>query len=215
MTVEIFTDCNFSGTSSGTLNQDYSYIGDFWNDKISSIKVYSGTWEFFEHATFQGGSFRLQPGSYPNLTNGWNDLISSFRQVGQGPAPTPAPTGGGVVQRILDLTNLERSRVGASALALNSQLIAAAQAHTNLMVQFNQMSHQLPGEPSFGDRFLQAGYRWSAAAENVAAGQQTPEEVMQSWINSPGHRANLLNPTYRELGVGYANHFWTQAFGAR
>jgi uncharacterized protein YkwD len=213
MTVEIFTDCNFSGTTSGALNQDYAYIGDFWNDKISSIKVYSGTWEFFEHANYQGSSFRVQPGSYPTLNNGWNDVVSSLKQVGQ--ETSPAPAGSGVAQKILDLTNLERSQVGAPALTLNAQLMAAAQAHTNLMAQRNQMSHQLPGEPAFGDRFLQAGYRWSAAAENVAAGQQTPEAVMQSWMTSPGHRQNLLNPAYRELGVGYANHFWTQAFGSR
>ncbi|MGA7936518.1 MAG: CAP domain-containing protein, partial [Kovacikia sp.] len=78
---------------------------------------------------------------------------------------------------------------------------------------YNQLSHQLPGEPGFSDRFIQAGYRWSAAAENVAQGQQTPEAVVQSWMNSPHHRDNLLSPGYQDLGVGYANNYWTQDFG--
>ena len=59
MSVEIFVDSQFSGTASGSLDQDYSYVGDFWNDKISSIKVYSGTWEFFEMQTSKGEVFSL------------------------------------------------------------------------------------------------------------------------------------------------------------
>jgi uncharacterized protein YkwD len=210
--MEIFTDCNFSGTTSGSLDQDYSSIGDFWNDKISSIKIYSGVWEFFEHVNYQGRSFRLQPGNYPVLSEGWNDVISSFKQFQGGPS-VPPPPGGAVAQRILDLTNLERSRVGAPALRLDSQLIVAAQTHTDLMVQHNQMSHQLPGEPSLAGRVSQTGYRWSAVAENIAWGQQTPEHVVSDWMNSPGHRLNLLDPKYQHLGVGYANNFWTQVFG--
>lgn len=209
MSVEIFADWDFSGTTSGHLDQDYSYIGNFWNDKISSIKVYSDTWEFFEHANFQGRSFRLSQGFYPRLDNGWNDVISSIKRVGTGSSPAPSS----IVQRVFDLTNIERSQVGSPPLRLNSQLITAAQAHTNLMAQHNTLNHQLPGEPSLGDRIAQAGYRWSAIAENIAQGQQTPEAVLQSWMNSTGHRNNLLNPNYQDLGVGYANNYWTQNFG--
>lgn len=211
MAVEIFTDWDFSGTTSGRLDQDYSSIGNFWNDKVSSIKVYSDTWEFFEHANFQGRSFRLNPGSYPRLDNGWNDVISSIKKVGANSSPTPLPNQ--IAQRVLDLSNAERARAGVPPLRLNAQLMAAAQTHTNLMVQRNQLSHQLPGEPSLGDRVSQTGYRWSGVAENIAQGQQTPEAVLQSWMNSTGHRNNLLNPNYRDLGVGFANNYWTQVFG--
>ena len=69
-----------------------------------------------------------------------------------------------------------------------------------------------------------AGYKWSRSAENIAAGQKTPEEVVQSWINSPGHRVNLLDPNLKEIGVGYYflaadtgttnyNSYWAQEFG--
>jgi uncharacterized protein YkwD len=211
MALEIFTDFNFSGTTSGSLAQNYSSIGDFWNDKISSIKIYSGTWEFFEHVKYQGQSFRLQPGNYPALNNGWNDVISSFKLV-EGSAPT-VPSNGGLAQRVLELTNAERSRVGAPPLSLNSQLMVAAQAHTDLMVKYNQLSHQLPGEPSLGARISQTGYRWSAVSENIAQGHRTPEQVVAGWMNSPGHQVNLLDAKYQHLGVGSANNFWTQVFG--
>lgn len=129
MTVEIFTDGNFSGTTSGALNQDYAYIGDFWNDKISSIKVYSGTWEFFEHANYQGSSFRVQPGNYPTLNNGWNDVISSLRQVGQ--ETSPAPSGGGMAQEILNAHNAYRAQVGVPPLSWSDTLASHAQEWAN------------------------------------------------------------------------------------
>ena len=62
MTIEIFTDANFSGKTSGNIDRDLAWIGDAWNDQISSIKVYADTWEFFEHTDFQGRSFQLAPG---------------------------------------------------------------------------------------------------------------------------------------------------------
>jgi uncharacterized protein YkwD len=117
------------------------------------------------------------------------------------------------IARVIELSNIERSKVGVGPLRYNAQLTAAAQAHTELMVRYNQLSHQLPGEPPFSDRFKQAGYNWSAAAENIAQGPGTPEAAVQMWIASAPHRANLLNPAYQDLGVGYINNYWTQDFG--
>jgi uncharacterized protein YkwD len=127
-------------------------------------------------------------------------------------APQPSNGGGDIAQRVLELSNAERSRAGAPPLSLHPQLTAAAQRHTDLMVQHNDMTHQLPGEPGLSDRISQAGYRWGGVAENVAKGQSSPEEVVSVWMNSPPHRKNLLNPEYQHLGVGYANNFWTQKF---
>ena len=127
-------------------------------------------------------------------------------------APQPSNGGGDIAQRVLELSNAERSRAGAPPLSLHPQLIAAAQHHTDLMVKHNQLTHQLPGEPKMGDRISQAGYRAGASAENVAQGQSSPEEVMSAWMNSPGHRDNLLNPEFQHLGVGHASNFWTQKF---
>ncbi|MBD2092473.1 CAP domain-containing protein [Microcoleus sp. FACHB-1515] len=129
-------------------------------------------------------------------------------------SPQPSSGGGDIAQRVLDLTNAERSRAGAPPLSLHPQLMAAAQHHTNLMVQHNQLTHQLPGQPDFSERISQAGYARGYAAENIAQGQTSPEQVMSSWMNSPGHRENLLNPKFQHLGVGFANNFWTQKFAS-
>ncbi len=68
------------------------------------------------------------------------------------------------------------------------------------------MDHVLPGVPypSPPDRLAAVNYTWSAYGENVAAGQRSGTEVVSAWMNSPGHRANILNPAYTEIGVGYA-----------
>lgn len=139
-----------------------------------------------------------------------------LRIPGQGSPPAPqSPSGGGdIAQRVLDLTNAERSRAGTPNLSLHPQLMAAAQHHSDLMAQHSQLTHQLPGQPDFGERISQAGYPRGHAAENVAQGQPSPEAVVSDWMNSPGHRQNLLNPKFQHLGVGYANGFWTQKFAS-
>lgn len=130
MSIEIFTDANFSGNSD-SVDSSSAWIGDFWNDKISSIKVHSGTWEFFEHANFQGRSFRLTPGEYPWVTHEWNDMISSLKQVEQG---TPSVTSGsGMAQEILNAHNSYRSQVGVPSLTWSDALASDAQKWANYL----------------------------------------------------------------------------------
>jgi uncharacterized protein YkwD len=79
-------------------------------------------------------------------------------------------------------------------------------------------SHTTPDGVTFSTRISNAGYQWSMAAENIAKGQPTPAAVMQAWMNSAGHRTNILNCGYRNLGVGLAydasrTPVWTQDFG--
>jgi hypothetical protein len=144
MSVEIFVDSNFSGAASGALDQGYSYVGDFWNDKISSIKVYSGTWEFFEHADFQGRSFRLTPGEYPWVTDVWNDLISSFKPVEEGTSSIPSDNG--IAQEILNAHNAYRAQVGVSPLQWSDSLAASAQQWANHLAATGTFEHSGAGE---------------------------------------------------------------------
>ncbi|MDJ0571516.1 MAG: CAP domain-containing protein [Pleurocapsa sp. MO_192.B19] len=128
-------------------------------------------------------------------------------------------------QRILELVNNERANVGLDSLSIDDQLDQAANLHTDEMVQADQMSHQLPGEASLGDRVSATGYNWTRLGENVAAGYTTPESVVEGWMNSPGHRENILNPEFTSIGIGYDNApddnnsfndfdvYWTQVFG--
>jgi uncharacterized protein YkwD len=128
------------------------------------------------------------------------------------------------VERVVSLTNAFRQQFGLQPLTLNAKLTTAAQIHSQNMAMQDFFSHTGVDGTQPWDRMTAAGYRWSQAAENIAAGQQTPEAVVDAWINSPGHRANILNANLREIGVGYyelANdtgsvnygRYWTQDFG--
>ncbi|MFI1538244.1 CAP domain-containing protein [Streptomyces anandii] len=135
------------------------------------------------------------------------------------PASTPpatAPTASGVVARIVQLVNAERAKVGCSPLTLNADLSKAAQAHSDDMAAHQNMSHTGSDGSSPGDRITSAGYTWSSYGENVAYGYSTAEQVMAAWMASPGHKANILNCGFREIGVGLAEpgDYWTQDFGA-
>jgi uncharacterized protein YkwD len=136
----------------------------------------------------------------------------------------------GLECRIVELVNEVRAAgtscggtawPAAPALTGNSLLRQSARAHAGDMAENGYFSHtSLDGrEPA--DRIQAAGYDWRAAGENIAAGSPTAEETMQQWLESQGHCENIMDPTFVDLGVGYAfsesgelHHYWVQNFGA-
>ncbi len=134
------------------------------------------------------------------------------------PTPAPAPSSS-IASQVLAYTNQARARAGCSALSLSSTLSRAAQGHAADMAGHDYFSHTSRDGRSFGTRIRNAGWtRTAGLAENIAAGQTSPAVVVKAWMDSPGHRANLLNCAYRYLGVGYAtggtyNKYWVQDFG--
>lgn len=120
--------------------------------------------------------------------------------------------------RIIELTNTERVAQSLAPLSENSALTAAAQAHADWMANHSCFDHVCPDEPPVDTRIQQAGYLQSWWAENIAFGYPTAERVVDGWMNSPGHKANILNPHLREIGVGVilnsARPYWVQDFGA-
>jgi uncharacterized YkwD family protein len=119
--------------------------------------------------------------------------------------------------KVLELVNRERGKKGLQMLKGNSELTRVARKKCQDMINKNYFAHQ---SPTYGSPFqmMEAeGIRFSAAGENIAKGQRTAEEVMSAWMNSPGHRSNIMSPVYTELGVGMAkdkngNIYWTQLF---
>ncbi|MGA5582106.1 CAP domain-containing protein [Streptomyces thermodiastaticus] len=130
---------------------------------------------------------------------------------------TPAPPEDDAIAQVVDLVNAERAKAGCSPVTLEARLTRAAQAHSEDMAAHQNMSHTGSDGSSPGDRITRAGYDWRAYGENVAYGYATPEQVMDGWMNSPGHRANILDCDYQEIGVGHAQpgDYWTQDFAAR
>ena len=100
-------------------------------------------------------------------------------------------------------------------MTMNPVLTWAAQAHSADWAAHGTMSHTGSDGSSPGDRLTRAGYLWSAYGENVAYGYATAEQVMAGWMASPGHRANILTCSFKEIGVGFAQpgSYWTQDFG--
>ncbi len=128
--------------------------------------------------------------------------------------PTVAPSG--PVAEVVALVNQERAKVGCPALTVNAKLTSAAVNHSKDMAAHANMSHTGSDGSDPGERITRAGYTWMTYGENVAYGYSTPEQVMTGWMNSPGHRENILNCAFKEIGVGLAgpNSYWTQDFGA-
>ncbi|MFE9690437.1 CAP domain-containing protein [Micromonospora sp. NPDC005806] len=134
-------------------------------------------------------------------------------------AATRAATSTGIsaeLQQVVNLVNQERAKAGCKALTIDNKLMLAAQRHSQDQADHQTMSHDGSDGSDVGDRLDRVGYAWRAYGENVAWNQKTPAAVMDAWMNSPGHRANILNCSFTEIGVGVARSngpYWTQDFG--
>lgn len=119
------------------------------------------------------------------------------------------------IQQIVDLVNEERAREGLSPLTIDLKVQAAAQVRAKESEQL--FSHTRPDGSSFSTALKEQGVSYRSAGENIAWGQRSPEEVMNGWMNSSGHRANIMNPDYTTIGVGYyqnanGTNYWCQLF---
>lgn len=159
------------------------------------------------------------------------------------PTPTPAaierPLGGELLylpliinqklgpeaQAVVDLINAERVSAGCDPLQVNSKLVAAAQGHSEDMAIYDFFSHTGSNGSSAGQRIAAQGYSYSTWGENIAAGYSTATSAVNGWMDSEGHRNNILNCNFKETGVGYyflANdpgnenwrYYWTQIFAS-
>ncbi|MBS3927483.1 MAG: CAP domain-containing protein [Sphingomonadales bacterium] len=141
------------------------------------------------------------------------------------PEPPPLNPGQGFDVELLDAHNQARKTAGLQALTLHVQLDAAAQAHADWMARNRDMDHnETPGTPSyygveFDDRIRKAGYNPRSGGENIAAGQRSAQQVFTAWMNSSGHRRNILNTVYWHCGFGaardqYGNLYWCAVFAS-
>jgi uncharacterized YkwD family protein len=114
--------------------------------------------------------------------------------------------------QVVSLVNKERAKAGLSSLASDSALSSMALVKAKDMYNNNYFSHT---SPTYGSPFAMMkafGIKYSYAGENIAKGQKTPQEVMTAWMNSPGHRQNILSPNFTKIGVAYYNAEWVQEF---
>ncbi len=130
----------------------------------------------------------------------------------------PEPSGGASVssyeQQVAALVNAERAKYGLAALTLDETLCGYARVKSQDMHDQGYFSHTSPTYGSPFDMMRSFGVSYRSAGENIAMGYSTPEAVVAAWMNSEGHRANILSANYTTLGVGYVEDggYWTQWF---
>ncbi len=158
----------------------------------------------------------------------WQTDVSVDLAQTPAPTPTPTPTPNSVVptdqfdQEVLRLVNQERAQRGLKLLALSEKLDKAADLHSQDMAKNNYFEHTGLNGSNTGDRIEQAGYtNWNRWGENIDWYRGTAAEVVQSWMNSAGHRDNILDRNFTHMGLGYAyndniqgDYRWTQVFAA-
>lgn len=132
-------------------------------------------------------------------------------------APTTAPTSSTLSayeQKVVDLTNQERAKNGLAALKVDTALSKMAREKSRDMSANGYFSHTSPTYGSPFDMMKQFGITYRYAGENIAMGQRSPEEVVNAWMNSEGHRKNILSPNFTHIGVGHITegNYWTQEF---
>jgi uncharacterized YkwD family protein len=198
----------------------YYQSGNLSNEQINSIlqkyfKNYQFTWQQAQTKTQQPAKAKApttvqQPAKAPT---------TAVQQPAKAPAqqPAKAPTASAVSayeQKVVDLTNQERAKNGLKPLALDTALSKVAREKSNDMQSKGYFSHTSPTYGSPFDMMKKFGITYRTAGENIAKGQPTPEAVVKAWMESPGHRANILKAEYTHIGVGHVasgNH-WTQMF---
>lgn len=151
----------------------------------------------------------IRPGSSCDIINGGNN-----NNGGNTDKPDDNQSESEFAAEVLRLVNEERSRAGLPALALDQSVEKAANVRAKEIV--SSFSHTRPDGTSFSTALKESGASYRGAGENIAWGQKTPAQVMEGWMNSAGHRANILNKSFTRIGVGYyqsgGTNYWTQIF---
>lgn len=120
-------------------------------------------------------------------------------------------------KEVVDLVNIERAKAGLNPLTLDSSISNVATKKSQDMIDNNYFSHNSPTYGSPFDMLKKFGISYKTAGENIAMGQKAPKEVVNAWMNSEGHRKNIMNPNFSKIGVGVAQKsggsiYWTQIF---
>ena len=139
----------------------------------------------------------------------------------------PAPVAAGVEESVLAGGNDARARAGCGPLRMNPKLTAAAKSHARAMAEQNFFSHASKDGSRVSNRIRRQGYSYRAAAENIAAGQKSASQVVGGWLQSAGHRRNILNCVLKETGIAVVyqaddkpiqgqsqplHYYWVQVF---
>jgi uncharacterized YkwD family protein len=198
--------------------------GNLSNEQIDSIlqkyfKNYQINWNQQQPVKAQAPTTAKQPAKAPAPVQQPAKAPAPAEQPAKAPAekPVAAPSTAAVSayeQKVAELTNQERTKNGLKPLALDTELSKVAREKSRDMQSKNYFSHTSPTYGSPFDMMKKFGITYRSAGENIAMGQPTPEAVVKAWMNSDGHRKNILSPNFTHIGVGHvaSGNYWTQMF---
>lgn len=158
------------------------------------------------------------PGNSTPDNNGGSNDNSTEENTPEVTPDTDSPSGDSqhaFIKEVVDLVNAERAKEGLAPLTIDTKVQTAAQVRAKECEQ--NFSHTRPNGSSFATALKEQNVSYRSAGENIAWGQRTPEQVMNAWMNSSGHRANIMNPNFTTIGVGYyqnanGTNYWCQLF---
>ncbi|MFR5601545.1 MAG: CAP domain-containing protein [Lachnospiraceae bacterium] len=158
------------------------------------------------------GNIKVLTGSLDCDINLGGSLGQIFDQIQNGLPQQPEAQS--FASQVVELVNGERAKAGLAPLQVNQVISDAAELRSRELVR--SFSHTRPDGSNYDSVLQENGVNYRGSGENIAYGQKTPQEVMESWMSSPGHRANILNENYTSIGVGYYQNgstgYWTQLF---
>lgn len=185
----------------------FSFTRTFQIKKLKANSVY-----YVKIRAYRTNRLSIQKGSFSAVKK-----IAKYTKPVPKPSPTPTPTPSeeNYAQDVLALVNEERAKEGITPLVLDDSLNEAAMVRANELVQ--SFSHDRPDGSACFTVLNEKGITYHAAGENIAMGQSTPAMVMDSWMNSEGHRNNILSANFGKLGVGFVKsesgqYYWVQLF---
>jgi uncharacterized protein YkwD len=149
------------------------------------------------------------------------DLSNDNSIVAEDPSAAPASVNKTVMLQLVNDIRKKGCQCGdtyynpAPALSWNNQLEVAAYEHSLDMYQNNYFNHTAPDGSNGGVRIEQAGYNWMTFGENIAMGYKSEKEVVDGWLQSPSHCKNIMNRSFKEMGVARTGNYWTQEFAAK
>lgn len=189
-----------------------SFKGSKWDGDIIKLKI-TGIYAGETTVKVYSKKYPKSVYAYINVTvkGVKNDEFAEVASVASSKEDSDSSANGmSYAEEVLYYCNIEREKAGVSPLVLDETLCSAAEVRAGELV--STFSHTRPDGRSCFTAMEEAGYSYSAAGENIAWGYSTAKEVVEGWMNSPGHRANILSSDFNSIGIGKSGTYWVQMF---
>ncbi|PCL94805.1 CAP domain-containing protein [Paenibacillus lautus] len=198
-------------TASAAPADSNNYVN--WQQKIQKFLESQGLESQFKWVVVQQPQTEKPQADKPAETPQTSKPVSKPSTTPSQPSESAGTTEqSNFASEVVNLVNQERSKAGLKPLTVHAKLTTVALDKAKDMSNNNYFSHTSPTHGSPFDMMKAYGISYGYAGENIAKGQRTPQEVMNSWMNSQGHRENILSPNFTMIGVGYYNGYWVQEF---